>query len=102
MFTFKYFYTFAGTQVIFKRYISKTNSFDQPVPKKGKFKRSRKSKRDGSKPPPYDSLFGNPKYNINEASKSKIINGREYYVYNASNGDTRLIPVRTPSAFLYR
>ncbi|KOB73785.1 Ionotropic receptor, partial [Operophtera brumata] len=77
-------------------------SEEQPVHKKGKFRRSRKGRRDGSKPPPYDSLFGNPKYNIDAKSKSKIINGREYYVYTASNGDTRLIPVRTPSAFLYR
>ncbi|KOB64519.1 Ionotropic receptor, partial [Operophtera brumata] len=89
-------------EVAFKRYICKTKSEEQPVHKKGKFRRSRKGRRDGSKPPPYDSLFGNPKYNIDATSKSKIINGREYYVYTASNGDTRLIPVRTPSAFLYR
>lgn len=85
--------------MLFKRYFNKSEN--PSVPKKGKFKRDRKKQED-SKPPPYESLFGNPKYNINETSQSKIINGREYYVYNASNGDTRLIPVRTPSAFLYR
>lgn len=53
-------------------------------------------------PPPYDSLFGNSKYKFNSNSERRIINGREYYVAHTTNGDIRLIPVRTPSAFLYQ
>ncbi|XP_045763550.1 glutamate receptor ionotropic, delta-2 isoform X2 [Maniola jurtina] len=93
-------------EVIFKRYIK----VDAKLEDKGKKTKKRKNKNvkpksyDSSRPPPYDSLFGNPRnrYKFNEESKKEIINGREYYVVNNVTGDVRLIPVRTPSAFLYR
>nr|QRF71035.1 ionotropic receptor [Semiothisa cinerearia] len=92
-------------EVVFKRYYIKTKLHKEALKPKGR--RSKKtSKRlrfedDGGLPPPYDSLFGNTRYNLNENSKRKIVNGREYYEYTSSTGDTRLIPVRAPSAFLY-
>ncbi|XP_045492038.1 glutamate receptor ionotropic, delta-1 [Colias croceus] len=55
---------------------------------------------DDTRPPPYESLFGKSKKGTD--STKKIINGREYWVINKENGETRLIPVRTPSALLYR
>ncbi|CAK1551986.1 unnamed protein product [Leptosia nina] len=54
---------------------------------------------DESQPPPYESLFGKAKRG---QTKKEMINGREYWVINKDNGETRLIPVRTPSALLYR
>ncbi|KAJ2950360.1 hypothetical protein O0L34_g8601 [Tuta absoluta] len=81
------------------------------IPRKdgGKRRRSKskkirfKTQDDDSRPPPYDSLFGiNSRYTQSMSHKTKIINGREYYVMNVANGDTRLVPVRTPSALLYR
>lgn len=73
--------------------------------KKGK-KMSKTSRiawtHDDTRPPPYESLFGK-KSKINfESTRSEIINGREYYVIESSNGDKKLIPVRAPSSFLYR
>ncbi|KPJ15272.1 Glutamate receptor delta-2 subunit [Papilio machaon] len=74
-------------------------------------KRKRKKSRvrfvehsyDDSRPPPYDSLFGGkPQYKITDRTQRKVINGREYCVFDTANGGTRLIPVRTPSAFLYQ
>lgn len=57
---------------------------------------------DDSRPPPYDSLFGGKQNKITDRAQRKIINGREYLVFDTANGGTRLIPVRTPSAFLYQ
>lgn len=57
---------------------------------------------DETRPPPYESLFGkNSKFNIKN-TQTKIINGREYYVFDLGSGNKRLIPVRAPSSFLYR
>ncbi|KAI8440462.1 hypothetical protein MSG28_001753 [Choristoneura fumiferana] len=64
---------------------------------------TRRFKQDDSRPPPYDSLFGNnSRYKMTGKSKRKIINGREYWVVGTVSGESRLIPVRTPSAFLYQ
>lgn len=49
-------------------------------------------------PPPYHSLFGQPKEN----AQKKIVNGRDYWVIKSFEGDTRLIPVRQPSALLFQ
>nr|ALT31618.1 glutamate receptor ionotropic 1 [Cnaphalocrocis medinalis] len=90
-------------ELFIKRYILKlTKGKGKTKRKKTKFeKHPRVYNYDDSRPPPYDSIFGhNPKIKTDTA-KSKIINGREYLVIEAANGDTRLIPVRTPSAFLY-
>ncbi|CAH2234555.1 jg9175 [Pararge aegeria aegeria] len=90
-------------EVIIKRYIK----VEVKVEGKGKKLKRHKNKSvkperyDNSRPPPYDSLFGYHRYKFNEDSKKEIINGREYYVVNTVAGDVRLIPVRTPSAFLY-
>nr|AXF48864.1 ionotropic receptor IR33 [Lobesia botrana] len=77
--------------------------------KRGKIKSTKTSKhrrskiQDESNPPPYESLFGqNSRYKMSKNLKTKIINGREYWVVGTVSGDTRLIPVRTPSAFLYQ
>ncbi|XP_028038422.1 glutamate receptor ionotropic, delta-2 isoform X2 [Bombyx mandarina] len=88
-------------EILVKRYINiKIKPIDKVKLKK--FKRSKRSPRyDDSGPPPYESLFVKPKFKGSE-KRSKMINGREYYVYEDGRGGTRLIPVRTPSAFLYR
>lgn len=48
-------------------------------------------------PPSYQTLFGQ----MQNAHK-KIVNGRDYWVIKAPDGDTRLVPVRTPSALLFQ
>lgn len=72
--------------------------------KKSESKKKGTKKRwtDDTKPPPYESLFGrNSRYTGSENTEHKVINGREYWVVNTISGDRRLIPIRTPSAFLY-
>ncbi|XP_069355215.1 glutamate receptor ionotropic, delta-2 isoform X2 [Maniola hyperantus] len=93
-------------EVIFKRYI-KVEAKPEDKRKKTKKRKNKNvqpASYDSSRPPPYESLFENPRnrYKFNEESKKEIINGREYYVVTNVTGDVRLIPVRTPSAFLYR
>ncbi|CAH2979908.1 unnamed protein product [Chilo suppressalis] len=90
-------------EVIVKRYIPvKVTKIKKSKHKKTKFDDNPKIYYDDSRPPPYESIFGkNGKFKVTENSKRRIINGREYLIAKASNGDTRLIPVRTPSAFLY-
>lgn len=51
-------------------------------------------------PPPYHSLFY-PPFAFDSNGKKKYINGRDYWVVE-SMGETRLIPVRTPSALLFQ
>lgn len=51
-------------------------------------------------PPPYHALF-RPPFAFTPNGTKKIINGREYWVVKTHNGETRLVPVRSPSAFLY-
>nr|ARO76467.1 ionotropic receptor 4 [Conogethes punctiferalis] len=92
-------------ELFIKRYICKTkDEVTKPKRKKTKFeKRLRIHTYDDSQPPPYDAIFGrNPKIKVTERAQRKIINGREYLVIDVSNGETRLIPVRTPSALLYQ
>ncbi|CAG9792155.1 unnamed protein product [Diatraea saccharalis] len=90
-------------EVITKRYVRvNVTKNSKHKHKKARFNNNPKIYYDDSRPPPYESIFGkNGKFKVTENSKPKIINGREYLVVNAANGDTRLIPVRTPSAFLY-
>ncbi|KAG6455016.1 hypothetical protein O3G_MSEX008987 [Manduca sexta] len=64
-------------------------------------KRAKASKPDDSRPPPYESLFTKTQHSSRKSHK-QIINGREYYVYQNGVDGTRLVPVRAPSAFLYR
>nr|QIJ45760.1 ionotropic receptor [Glyphodes pyloalis] len=92
-------------ELFFNRYIFKIKpDATKPKRKKTKFdKHLRIHNYDDSQPPPYDAIFGrNPKIKLTDKAKSKIINGREYLVIDVANGETRLIPVRTPSAFLYQ
>lgn len=49
-------------------------------------------------PPPYSVLM-KQQYGL---GKHQNINGREYLVINSTSGDTQLIPVRAPSAFLFQ
>lgn len=71
--------------------------------KRKKSKRIRFKDYDESRPPPYEALFGlNSRYKTADTPKKKLINGREYYEVATPNGDTRFIPVRAPSAFLYQ
>nr|XP_026491365.1 glutamate receptor ionotropic, delta-2 [Vanessa tameamea] len=91
-------------EIFFKRWITKKNNKGEN-PKRTKKRRTKDfslGNYDDTRPPPYDSLFGNSKYSFNSDSEKRIINGREYYVVHTPSGDTRLIPLRTPSAFLYR
>ena len=49
-------------------------------------------------PPPYSVLMQNqPAF-----GKHQNINGRDYLVINNKTGDPQLIPVRSPSAFLFQ
>nr|AVH87308.1 ionotropic receptor 20 [Holotrichia parallela] len=52
-------------------------------------------------PPPYHALF-KPPFPHSENAKTKTINGRDYWVVKSTDGDTRLIPIRAPSAFLFQ
>ncbi|XP_047517992.1 glutamate receptor ionotropic, delta-2-like isoform X2 [Pieris napi] len=85
-------------EISLKRYIHPKSDVIHP-----RFRRKRPNKIepaifDDNRPPPYESLFGKTK----GQSKKKFINGREYWVIKKENGETRLIPVRSPSALLYR
>lgn len=50
-------------------------------------------------PPSYHTLFDLNA--VKQNGKRKIINGRDYWVYETTNG-TRLVPLRTPSALLFQ
>ncbi|XP_047989105.1 glutamate receptor ionotropic, delta-2 isoform X2 [Leguminivora glycinivorella] len=96
-----------GGEMIIRYYVRIKIKKNRGEKCKMKTSKSSKHKRfrvqDDSHPPPYDSLFGiNSRYKMDAKSTSKIINGREYWVVGTVSGDTRLIPVRTPSAFLYQ
>ncbi|CAH2063025.1 unnamed protein product, partial [Iphiclides podalirius] len=98
--------TFIGEVLIKRSVFVKTKPHEGQIDKKQNKKKSKvrfnDHRYDDSRPPPYDSLFGGKsRYKITERTLRKTINGREYWVVDAANG-TRLIPVRTPSAFLYR
>ena len=47
-----------------------------------------------------------PIYELNDEAtnnnKTYSINGREYYIAKDESGDQRLIPIRTPSAYLFQ
>lgn len=51
-------------------------------------------------PPPYHTLFNPP--NMGDHMKKKNFNGRDYWVYDSVSGETKMIPVRTPSALLFQ
>ncbi|KAI8440463.1 hypothetical protein MSG28_001753 [Choristoneura fumiferana] len=95
------------TDMMIRRYVrvKMKNMSGDTKTKPGKItaRSTRRFKQDDSRPPPYDSLFGNnSRYKMTGKSKRKIINGREYWVVGTVSGESRLIPVRTPSAFLYQ
>ncbi|XP_022920171.1 glutamate receptor ionotropic, delta-1 [Onthophagus taurus] len=52
-------------------------------------------------PPPYHALF-TPPFPHTPKAQTKTINGREYWVVRNIDGATTLIPIRTPSAFLFQ
>ncbi|XP_072941722.1 glutamate receptor ionotropic, delta-1-like [Epargyreus clarus] len=93
---------FIGEMFMKRSILRKINAEKKATKSKGT-KEAKFNDYNDSHPPPYESLFGtNSRYKINEKSKKKIVNGREYWVVNTVSGDVRLIPVRSPSAFLYR
>jgi hypothetical protein len=49
-------------------------------------------------PPPYSVLM-KEQYGL---AKHRHINGRDYVVINSKSGDPQLVPVRSPSAFLFQ
>ncbi|EFA01567.1 glutamate receptor ionotropic, delta-1 [Tribolium castaneum] len=51
-------------------------------------------------PPPYHTLFNPPHKSDN--MKKRNFNGREYWVYDSISGETKMIPMRTPSALLFQ
>ncbi|XP_063233347.1 glutamate receptor ionotropic, delta-1 [Bacillus rossius redtenbacheri] len=54
-------------------------------------------------PPPYSTvLMGLDAEGGIPGGKKQNINGRDYLVVDAKDGDRRLIPMRTPSAFLFQ
>ncbi|XP_053599530.1 glutamate receptor ionotropic, delta-1 [Plodia interpunctella] len=92
-------------EVVVKRYVR--IKFRKPADKtKEKRKKTKFNKSStvhyyyDSKPPPYDAIFGKSKPKLLEGRQLKVVNGREYLVVEF-NGGSRLVPVRTPSAFLY-
>ncbi|KAI4462462.1 ionotropic glutamate receptor [Holotrichia oblita] len=52
-------------------------------------------------PPPYHALF-KPPFPHSENATTKNVNGRDYWVIKSVDGNTRLIPIRAPSAFLFQ
>lgn len=52
-------------------------------------------------PPPYNALF-KPAVVRTTNSEKRIVNGREYWVVKSEGGETRLVPVRSPSALIYQ
>lgn len=79
---------------------SVVKSFDrEEIPEPLKFRNDKTSPG----PPPYQSIFGQTYESVyNNGGKRQNINGRDYWVLKLPSGDTRLIPVRTPSAFLFQ
>lgn len=55
---------------------------------------------DAPPPPSYHALF-RPPFAFSPNGTKKLINGREYWIVKSHDGETRLVPVRSPSAFLY-
>lgn len=49
-------------------------------------------------PPPLYQNIGT----VQDFAKKQIINGRDYYIITEQDGDKRLVPIRTPSAFLFQ
>nr|UVX20223.1 ionotropic receptor [Endoclita signifer] len=70
------------------------------------FKKNKQTKSkifsERTRPPPYESLFGSKDKSSFENSQKRIINGRDYWVIKNSLGEVRLVPVRSPSAFLFQ
>nr|AOG12850.1 ionotropic receptor [Eogystia hippophaecolus] len=90
-------------EIIIKKCFHIRLKTEGPRPKRTRANRVRFQNHDETQPPPYESLFGrNSRYKMTDQFQTKIINGREYWVVDTVSGDTRLIPMRTPSAFLYQ
>lgn len=77
------------------------------------FIKREKLRDDTESPPVYDNTNGGKSFgrsppplyqniNINDNSRKQFINGRDYYVVTENDGGKRLVPVRTPSAFLFQ
>lgn len=52
-------------------------------------------------PPPYHTLFS-PPFTYSSNGSKQIINGREYWVVKSIQGETILVPIRTPSALIFQ
>ncbi|XP_041973311.1 ionotropic receptor 93a isoform X1 [Aricia agestis] len=90
-------------EVVFKRYFQVKVTNKKSLMEKRTRKANKMKKSDSSRPPPYESLFGKrSKVRFTDDSEKRIINGRQYWVTKNEYGDTKLIPVGTPSAYLYR
>lgn len=72
---------------------------------------TKKQTKNVTPPPAYGTLFNRNKIFTTEdyvkpfdpeTGVKKIINGRSYMVYRNSDGDPRLVPIRTPSAALFQ
>lgn len=63
-------------------------------------------------PPSYATLFNRNKifttddyiksFDSNHSGTKRVINGRNYMVFRNSDGEPRLVPMRTPSAALFQ
>lgn len=86
---------FALNKLIMKEHLKKNNN-----------KRNKDDDKSVDAPPPpppppsYHALF-RPPFAFSPNGTKKLINGREYWVVKTHEGETRLVPVRSPSAFLY-
>lgn len=52
-------------------------------------------------PPPYHTIF-KPPFPNSEDTRIKTVNGRDYWVVKTIDGNSKLVPIRTPSAFLFQ
>nr|QBB73022.1 ionotropic receptor [Protaetia brevitarsis] len=52
-------------------------------------------------PPPYHAIF-KPPFPNSEDTRMRTVNGRDYWVIKTSDGNSKLVPIRTPSAFLFQ
>lgn len=77
-----------------------------------KVKKTMESESNATPPPAYASLFARSRNKIwtsdkldktpDSAGIQQFINGRDYMVFKNEDGESRLIPIRTPSAALFQ
>lgn len=89
-------------ELFYQMYKKSTGKRKNPKVQKKKVKKQKKTRKiqvehiTVTPPPQYSFLEKQMRF------PKDIINGREYYVVTNPNGERNLIPIRTPSAYLFR